>query len=55
MLHSTNEWYTNLDNGTLNILVFLDLKKAFDTVNHGYQTAKLGFYGMQSSALRHFE
>jgi hypothetical protein len=34
MLHSTNEWYRNMDDGMLNITVFLDLKKAFDTVNH---------------------
>ena len=35
----------------LNIAVILDLKKAFDTVNHGILTAKLGFYGVQSAAL----
>ncbi|CAB4023857.1 Hypothetical predicted protein, partial [Paramuricea clavata] len=30
----TNEWYINMDRGLYNIVVLLDLKKAFDTVNH---------------------
>ena len=34
LLHSTNEWYSNMDHGLFNIAVFLDLKKPFDTVNH---------------------
>ena len=51
MLHSTYELYTNMDIGMLNIAVFLDMKKVFDTVNHGIVTAKLGFYNMQSAAL----
>ena len=51
LLHSTNEWYRNMDDGMLNIAVFLDLKKAFDTVNHEILIGKLGFFGMQTSAL----
>ena len=51
LLHSTNEWYRNMDDGMLNIAVFLDLKKAFDTVNHEILIGKLSFFGMQPSAL----
>ena len=29
-----NKWLMNLDNGKLNSVVFLDIKKAFDTVDH---------------------
>lgn len=51
MLPSTNEWYRNMDDSMLNITVFLDQAKAFDTVSHEIFTAELGFYGMQSLAL----
>ena len=34
LLEATNEWYLNVDNGLLNGVLFLDLKKAFDTVDH---------------------
>ncbi|CAB4024243.1 Hypothetical predicted protein, partial [Paramuricea clavata] len=34
LLDYTNEWYTNMDRGLYNLVVFLDLKKAFDTVDH---------------------
>ena len=47
LLHSTSEWYRNMDDGMLNIAVFLDLKKAFDTVNHEILIRKLSFLGMQ--------
>jgi hypothetical protein len=51
LLHSTNEWYSNVDHGLFNIAVFWDLKKAFDTVIHDILTKKLGFYSFDSSAV----
>lgn len=30
----TNDWFSNIDNGLLNGVLFLDLKKAFDTADH---------------------
>ena len=31
---TTNNWILNVDDGRANAVIFLDLKKAFDTVNH---------------------
>ena len=33
-LEATNNWYLNVDDGLINSVLFLDLKKAFDTVDH---------------------
>ena len=34
LLHVTNKWFRALDNGLFVGVVFLDITKAFDTVNH---------------------
>ena len=34
LLKNTDDWYNGLDLGKLVGLVFIDLKKAFDTVDH---------------------
>ena len=43
--------YSNLDKSTPIIAVFLDLAKAFDTVNHIILLEKLDRYGIRSNAL----
>jgi hypothetical protein len=54
LLRTTNEWLVNMDEGLINGVVFLHLKKAFDTVDHDIMIKKLEFYGIKNTALRWF-
>ena len=50
LLKSTHDWYVNIDNSKVNALIFIDLKKAFDTVDHDILLAKMlhdGIKGME--------
>ena len=55
MLSVTNEWLCNIDKGLISSVLFLDLKKAFDTVNHDILIEKLKLYGFQKQSLSWFK
>ena len=55
LLEATNSWSVNIDNGLVNGVVFIDLKKAFDTIDHKIMLQKLGNYGVDPNSLRWFK
>ena len=50
LVNSTDNWYRNIDKKQLNLSLFLDLKKAFDTVDHKIMVKKLNAIGVRGIA-----
>jgi hypothetical protein len=55
LICSTDYWYENIDCKKLNLTIFLDLRKAFDTVDHKIMVEKLRRYGIRNTAGNWFQ
>ena len=55
LLEATNSWSMNIDKGLINGVIFIDLKKAFDTIDHNIALLKLAKYGLNRNALDWFQ
>ena len=54
LIDMTDNWYLNIDDGFTNAILFIDLKKAFDTIDHGILLSKLELYGFKCASLNLF-
>ena len=48
-------WFNNMDNSELTGVVFLDIQKAFDFIDHNILLDKLKFYGISQIELKSFQ
>ena len=55
LISSTDFWYENIDRSNVNLIICLDLKKVFDTVDHDILLKKLSAYGIRGKAGDWFE
>ena len=56
LLEASNSWSVNIDNGLINGVIFIDLKKkAFHTIDHKILLRKLASYGIDHTALKWFD
>ena len=56
LIQMYDEWLENMDNGKLNDVIFLDIKKAFDSINHDILLNKMKKrFSISSMELNWFE
>ena len=55
LLCMVNQWSENVDKGYLNGIAFIDLRRAFDTVNHSLLLDRLYQYGCSPNVIKWFD
>ena len=51
LINIVDQWLQQIDNGNFNVAVFIDLKKAFDVVDHNILCKKHEVYGYKDTSL----
>ncbi len=54
-MEATDKWSINIDNGLLNGVIVIDVKKAFDTIDHTILLRKLQMYSVDQNHVKFFE
>ena len=54
LLEATDNWAFDIYRGNINAILFLDLKKTFDTVDHTILLSKISAYGIPENAFNWF-
>ena len=55
LLETSNNWCVNIDKGLRNGVIFVDFKKAFDTIDHEMILQKPPKYGVDHDAMKWFK
>ncbi len=50
----TDDWLSNIDSGNVTGLIYIDLRKAFDTINHRIMIQRLAAYGVAGDSWNWF-
>ena len=54
LIDITDNWFLNINNGLKKAILFIDFKKAFDTIDHEILVSKLEPYGFKGASLNLF-
>ena len=53
LIQMCDQWLENMDNGMLNGVVFLDIRKAFDSIDHSFLLKKMNEqFGIHGAELK---
>ena len=55
LIKGTDDWFSNIDSKKVNLTLFLDFTKAFDTAHHKILLDKLGAYGVKGIEFKWFK
>ena len=55
LIQMCDDWFNKMDNGELTGVVFLDIQKAFDSIDHNILLKKLKFYRISQIELKWFQ